>query len=104
MALPTGRGIEVHTAVDLRVNFSAFSTPAESSDDVPDVRPVRFEELTNFFVRAWPTATVALLLAAVDESTPGRTLDEQIHHVGLSADWAAGMSLLVRSLGSARVS
>ncbi|UOZ11345.1 hypothetical protein [Amycolatopsis sp. WQ 127309] len=35
---------------------------------------------------------------------PGRTLDEQIHHVDLSADWAAGMSLLLRSLGSARIS
>jgi hypothetical protein len=66
LALPTGRGIEVHTAVDLRVNFSAFSKPAESSDDVPAVRPLKFEDLTNFFVRAWPTATVALLLAAVE--------------------------------------
>ncbi|HEY3480725.1 MAG TPA: toll/interleukin-1 receptor domain-containing protein, partial [Streptomyces sp.] len=35
---------------------------------------------------------------------PGETVDEQIHHVDLSADWASGMSLLLRSLGPARVS
>lgn len=67
LTLPAGLGGEVHTTVDLRMDFSALSTPAESSEDAPDVRPLAFDDLTNFFVRAWSTATVALLLAAVDD-------------------------------------
>ncbi|WP_326957557.1 hypothetical protein [Amycolatopsis sp. NBC_01286] len=67
LTLPAGRGTEVHTTVDLRVDFSALSTPTESPDDVPGTRPLAFNELTTFLVRAWPTATVALLLGAVED-------------------------------------
>jgi hypothetical protein len=66
LTLPDSLGVEVFTTVDLRVDFAALSAAAQPSDAVPDVLRLTLVELTDFFIHAWSTATIALLLAAVE--------------------------------------
>ncbi|WP_432855263.1 hypothetical protein ACQPXB_21955 [Amycolatopsis sp. CA-161197] len=67
LTLPDGLNVDVHTTVDLRVDFAALTTTAAPPAESPSARRLTVDALKAFFVHAWPTATDALLLAATDD-------------------------------------
>jgi hypothetical protein len=72
-ALPAGLEHMLRCAVDLRVDFSALQSAADtpSPAQIPDELRVTQAELTEFFVCAWQVATMTLPLTA--------TTDDLIH-------------------------
>lgn len=68
LMVPDGRGVDLRTAVDLRVDFGAFGSTSRalSPGSLKDLRWT-LVELIDFFSQAWPIATTELLLAATDD-------------------------------------
>ncbi|TQM85490.1 hypothetical protein FHX81_7976 [Saccharothrix saharensis] len=68
LVLPDGRGMDLRTAVDLRVDFGAFdSTSRAVSPESPEDLRWTLVELVDFLTQAWPVATTELLLAATND-------------------------------------
>ncbi|MFC9250001.1 HNH endonuclease signature motif containing protein [Amycolatopsis thailandensis] len=67
VAVPDRLGVDLHTTVDLRADFTTLSGSVERSRPIPAALRVTHTELKDFYTNAWSAATNTLLLAAVED-------------------------------------